>query len=95
MSCGIKHLKIKMNGPAQIDSIDFQPFRGTHRARYYYEIAINNALDAIADKQQRILLTLAAGTDETVIAFHIAWKLFPKRVGIYKECGQELPRILF
>ncbi len=36
-------------------------------------------LEAIADGQDRILLTLATGTGKTFIAFQIAWKLFQSR----------------
>src|ERR1017187_3331041 len=47
--------------------------------RYYQEIAINRALDAMAGGRDRILLTLATGTGKTEIAFQIAWKLFHSR----------------
>ena len=66
----IKTFKDKNEWSSKFDTINFEPFRGTKEPRYYQEIAINNALDAIADKQQRILLTLATGTGKTVIAFH-------------------------
>ncbi len=79
---------------SKFDDISFEPFRGTREPRYYQEIAINNALDAIADKKQRILLTLATGTGKTVIAFHIAWKLFKSRWNLQRD-GKRLPRILF
>ena len=55
----IKTFKDKNEWSSKFDAINFEPFRGTREPRYYQEIAINNALDAIADKQQRILLTLA------------------------------------
>ena len=78
----------------KFDSISFAPFGGNKEPRYYQEIAINNALDAIAEKQNRILLTLATGTGKTVIAFHLAWKLFNTRWNIQRD-GKRLPRILF
>ncbi len=78
----------------KFDSISFAPFGGNKEPRYYQEIAINNALDAIAEKQNRILLTLATGTGKTVIAFHLAWKLFNTRWNIQRD-GARLPRILF
>ena len=37
----------------KFDSISFAPFGG-NKGEYYQEIAINNALDAIAEKQNRI-----------------------------------------
>ena len=90
----IKTFKDKNEWSSKFDSINFEPFKGSREPRYYQEIAINNALDAIADKQQKILLTLATGTGKTVIAFHIAWKLFQSRWNIQRD-GKRIPRILF
>tara|TARA_B100000886_G_scaffold82_1_gene76 strand:+ start:3527 stop:5857 length:2331 start_codon:yes stop_codon:yes gene_type:complete len=90
----IKIFKDKNEWSSKFDSINFEPFKGNREPRYYQEIAINNTLDAIADKQQRILLTLATGTGKTVIAFHIAWKLFQSRWNIQRD-GKRIPRILF
>ena len=42
--------------------------------------AITKVLEAVANDQQRILLTLATGTGKTAIAFQIAWKLFPGKM---------------
>ncbi|WP_440929545.1 EcoAI/FtnUII family type I restriction enzme subunit R [Candidatus Pelagibacter sp.] len=89
-----KTFKDKNEWSSKFDSINFEPFKGSREPRYYQEIAINNALDAIADKQQKILLTLATGTGKTVIAFHIAWKLFQSRWNIQRD-GKRIPRILF
>lgn len=44
--------------------------------RYYQRIAINRTLEAIAKKQQRILLAMATGTGKTYTAFQIAWRLW-------------------
>src|SRR3989338_4631572 len=55
------------------------PLEGEIGKRYYQEIAINNALNAIAEDKKRILLTLATGTGKTAIAFQIAWKLYQTR----------------
>lgn len=62
--------------------------------RYYQEIAINKALDAVAEEKKRILLTLATGTGKTVVAFQIAWKLFQTRWNLNRN-GERRPRILF
>lgn len=70
------------------------PTEGAFGKRFYQEIAINNTLEAIANKQQRILLTLATGTGKTVIAFQIAWKLFQTRWNLQRD-GSRRPRILF
>jgi len=72
---------------------------GFFQGRYYQDIAIQKVLDAIADQQQRILLTLATGTGKTFIAFQIAWKLFHSRWNLndWKKSGEPTrrPRILF
>lgn len=72
-----------------------QPFYtdGSRQPRYYQEIAVNKALDSIADGQDRILLTLATGTGKTFITFQIAYKLFETRWNV-KRTGTR-PRILF
>ena len=90
----VKTFKDKNEWSSKFDAVNFEPFKGTREPRYYQEIAINNTLDAIADKQQRILLTLATGTGKTVIAFHIAWKLFQSRWNIQRD-SKRIPRILF
>lgn len=50
---------------------------GTGRApRYYQASAINNAVEAAARGQQRILLVMATGTGKTYTAFQIIWRLW-------------------
>ena len=50
---------------------------GTGRApRYYQSNAINNAVEAVAKGQQRILLVMATGTGKTYTAFQIIWRLW-------------------
>src|SRR6056297_1892550 len=75
-------------------SIPFEDKSGTQSPRFYQEIAVNRALDAIAKDKTRILLTMATGTGKTFIAFQIAWKLFHTRWNLKKD-GSRLPRILF
>src|SRR3989344_179398 len=53
-----------------------------------------SVLDAIAEDNNRMLLTLATGTGKTVIAFEIAWKLFYSHWNLMKD-GKRQPRILF
>lgn len=67
---------------------------GTKTIRYYQEIAVTNAMEAIANNRQRILLTLATGTGKTFIAFQIAWKIFQTRWNLRHD-GLRRPRILF
>ncbi len=70
------------------------PLEGELGKRYYQEIAINNALNAIAEDKKRILLTLATGTGKTAIAFQISWKLYQTRWTLQHDGGRR-PRILF
>jgi type I restriction enzyme R subunit len=78
----------------KFSAIAFEDIGGTKRARYYQEIAVKKALEAVANNDQRILLTLATGTGKTFIAFQIAWKLFQTRWNLKKD-GSRRPRILF
>ena len=77
------------------DKLNAVPFNrdGGKEPRYYQEIAVNNVMDAIARKQERVLLTLATGTGKTYIAFQICWKLFNARWNVNGK--DRLPRILF
>lgn len=61
--------------------------------RYYQQIAINRAVEAILKGQQRVLITMATGTGKTVVAFQICWKLWNgrwNRAGEYRR-----PKILY
>lgn len=61
--------------------------------RYYQEIAINRAVQAIVQGQRRLLLTMATGTGKTLVAFQICWKLWSAR---WNRTGDHRkPRILF
>ncbi|MCK5154534.1 MAG: DEAD/DEAH box helicase family protein, partial [Spirochaetales bacterium] len=75
-------------------NIPFEDKSGTWQPRYYQEIAVKNALEAVAQNKNRILLTLATGTGKTAIAFQIAWKLFYTRWNLNRD-GKRRPRILF
>ncbi len=67
---------------------------GTWQSRYYQEIAVDRVLEAIANGDERMLLTLATGTGKTYIAFQVAWKLFTSRWNLKRD-GQRRPRVLF
>jgi type I restriction enzyme R subunit len=62
--------------------------------RYYQEIAINRAVQAILKGQRRVLLTMATGTGKTPVAFHIAWKLWSSKWNA-KGVPNKKPRILY
>lgn len=76
------------------DEVPDETKGGTMSGRFYQEIAVERALDAIAQTQNRILLTLATGTGKTFIAFQIAWKLFHTRWNLQYD-GKRRPRVLF
>jgi type I restriction enzyme R subunit len=76
------------------NDVAFEDVGGSKGARYYQEIAVNNVMAAVAEQNQRILLTLATGTGKTFIAFQIAWKLFQTRWNLKRD-GSRRPRILF
>ena len=76
------------------NKVPYEDVGGTKTTRYYQEIAVNNAMAAIADNKSRILLTLATGTGKTNIAFQISWKLFQTRWNLKRD-GLRRPRILF
>jgi len=66
---------------------------GDKQSRYYQEIAVNKAIEAIADGKPRILLTLATGTGKTFIAFQIVHKLLSVRWNL--DNADRKPKILF
>ncbi len=47
--------------------------------RYYQVNAVNSAIEAIAQGQDRILLVMATGTGKTYTAFQIIWRLWKAR----------------
>lgn len=54
-----------------------QPYHlGDKPPRYYQQVAINRAVEAIARGQNRILLVMATGTGKTYTAFQIMWRLW-------------------
>ena len=75
-------------------NVPFEDKSGTWQLRYYQELAVKNTLEALAQGQQRILITLATGTGKTAIAFQLAWKLFQTRWNLKRD-GSRRPRILF
>ena len=77
------------------DKFNLEPFNrdGGKEPRYYQENAVNAVLEAVSNKQDRILLTLATGTGKTYIAFQICWKLMQTRWNNLQN--GKLPRILF
>ena len=79
---------------SRFEAIPFPLFKGKYLPRYYQHVAVEKALDAIAAKKDRILLTMATGTGKTATAFHICWKLFHAKWNLKRD-GKRSPRILF
>ena len=78
----------------KFDQVPFEYSGLANEARYYQEVAVNHAMQAIADQKDRILLTLATGTGKTFIAFQVVWKLFQTRWNLARD-GHRRPRVLF
>ena len=61
--------------------------------RYYQEIAVSRATQAVLQGRRRILLTLCTGSGKTAIAFQICWKLWSARWN--RAAAVRRPKILF
>ena len=64
---------------AEAEAIVLQDYYddGSGKAPRYYQVnAVNAALEAIAKRQDRILLVMATGTGKTYTAFQIIWRLW-------------------
>jgi type I restriction enzyme R subunit len=78
----------------RFSAVPFEDKGGSHPGRYYQDLAVEYAIEAIAAGSKRILLTLATGTGKTFIAFQIAWKLFQSRWNLGGQPSRR-PRVLF
>jgi type I restriction enzyme R subunit len=94
-----QELWTRLSGAEQIDPQDaahiLEPYQREQgkTPRYYQEIAINRAVQALVQGQRRVLLTMATGTGKTFVAFQICWKLWNSRWN--KDSAHRKPRILF
>jgi type I restriction enzyme, R subunit len=61
--------------------------------RYYQELAVNRAVQAIITGQSRTLLTLCTGAGKTQVAFQICWKLWS--AGWNRRGDHRKPKILY
>jgi len=52
---------------------------GGKEPRYFQQVAVNRAVEAIAKGQKRILLVMATGTGKTYTAFQIIWRLWKSK----------------
>ncbi|WP_433500206.1 EcoAI/FtnUII family type I restriction enzme subunit R [Sphaerimonospora sp. CA-214678] len=89
-----RYLRAAQLGSSQRSTI-LEPYNlaAGKKPRYYQEVAINRAIEAIAKGQRRILLTMATGTGKTATAFQICWKLWNSRWNRHGE--HRRPRILY
>ena len=63
------------------------------KLRYYQQLAVNRAVDAISHGKERLLLCMATGTGKTTTAFQICWKLSQSEWN--KDNSPRKPKILF
>ena len=74
--------------------VPFPLYKGQYLPRYYQRTAVEKCLEAIANKKDRLLLTMATGTGKTATAFHLCWKLFQSKWNLQRDATRS-PRILF
>lgn len=61
---------------ADVIATDYFSDASGRSPRYYQQIAINRTVEAVAKKQDRILLVMATGTGKTYTAFQIIYRLW-------------------
>lgn len=77
-----KRFKSQKNITDQEENVVLQEYYqglSSHAPRYYQQVAINRAVEAIAKGQNRILLVMATGTGKTYVAFQTIWRLWKSR----------------
>ncbi|GMQ25406.1 DEAD/DEAH box helicase family protein [Algoriphagus sp. oki45] len=67
---------IESNDVEEIASQEYFQDDSGRSPRYYQQIAINRTVEAVAKKQDRILLVMATGTGKTYTAFQIIYRLW-------------------
>lgn len=67
---------IKSNDVEEVASQEYFQDESGRSPRYYQQIAINRTVEAVAKKQDRILLVMATGTGKTYTAFQIIYRLW-------------------
>lgn len=82
------------NWKERFADVPYALFKGQYLPRYYQRNAVEKSLDAIAEKKDRILLTMATGTGKTATAFQLCWKLFHAKWNLKRDAARS-PRILF
>lgn len=67
---------IESKDVAKVVTQDFFQDASGRSPRYYQQIAVNRTIEAVAKKQNRILLVMATGTGKTYTAFQIIYRLW-------------------
>lgn len=67
----------------RIASQDYYFDSSGRKPRYYQQVAINRTVEAVANGQDRILLTMATGTGKTYVAFQTIYRLW--KAGVKKR----------
>ena len=71
-----KYKGIETSEVEDVVSSDYFSDASGRSPRYYQQIAINRTVEAVAKKQNRILLVMATGTGKTYTAFQIIYRLW-------------------
>ncbi len=71
-----KYKEIDEQEVEKVISSDYFSDGSGRSPRYYQQIAINRTVEAVAKKQDRILLVMATGTGKTYTAFQIIYRLW-------------------
>lgn len=71
-----KYKRIEDKEVENVVSTDYFSDGSGRSPRYYQQIAINRTIEAVAKKQDRILLVMATGTGKTYTAFQIIYRLW-------------------
>lgn len=71
-----KYKGIESSDVEEVASQDYFQDDSGRSPRYYQQIAINRTVEAVAKKQDRILLVMATGTGKTYTAFQIIYRLW-------------------
>jgi len=76
-----KYVKLK-NIPVKTQEIieqDYFQELGGKEPRYFQQVAVNRAVEAIANGAKKILLVMVTGTGKTYTAFQIIWRLWKSK----------------
>ena len=74
-----KYKGIKTTEQERVSAQDYFFDGSGQTPRYYQRIAINRAVEAITQGQDRVLLTMATGTGKTYAAFQIIYRLWKSK----------------